>query len=413
MHYILPILGIAVFLFIAWLMSENRKHIVWRPVLLGMAMVFVFGWALLGTKFGNTVKEAGGNGITAFIQCADEGAKAIFNEKLISGASELCCAGLTFLPSLIFIGSLSAALYYLGILQFVIRVFAVLVTKVTRISGAEALISVANMFLGMVESPFTVKPYLPRFTRSQLFCMMTCGMASIAGGVMVVYGGMLQKAGTSPGHLIIASILTVFSAIVISKIIVPETDPETANSFAETSQKEQNGSDANLLDAICRGGSEGMALAINVMAMLIAFGALMALMNLLLGLFGTVGDAPLTVQRFFGWLFAPFAYLMGVPWNECHFAGQLLGEKTILNEFIAYLDMTNPDNLSQLSERSRVIMSYALCGFANFGSLAIMIGGLGSLVPTRRAEIAKLAIPSLVSGTLAAFITACLAALFV
>ena len=237
MHYILPLIGIVVFLFIAWLMSENRKHIVWRPVVLGMAMVFVFGWALLGTKFGNTIKEAGGNGITAFIHCADEGAKAIFNEKLINGASELCCPGLTFLPSLIFIGSLSAALYYLGILQFVIRVFAVLVTKVTRISGAEALISVANMFLGMVESPFAVKPYLPRFTRSQLFCMMTCGMASIAGGVMVVYGGMLQKAGTSPGHLIIASILSVFSAIVISKIIVPETDPETANSFAETSQR--------------------------------------------------------------------------------------------------------------------------------------------------------------------------------
>ncbi len=413
MHYILPLIGIVVFLFIAWLMSENRKQIVWRPVLLGMAMVFVFGWALLGTKFGNTVKEAGGNGITAFIQCADEGAKAIFNEKLISGASELCCAGLTFLPALIFIGSLSAALYYLGVLQFVIRIFAALVTKVTRISGAEALISVANMFLGMVESPFAVKPYLPRFTRSQLFCMMTCGMASIAGGVMVVYGGMLQKAGTSPGHLIIASILSVFSAIVISKIIVPETDPETANSFAETSQKEQSGSDANLLDAICRGGGEGMSLAINVMAMLIAFSALLALLNLTLGLFGNVGDAPLTVQRFFGWLFAPFAYLMGVPWSECHFAGQLLGEKTILNEFIAYLDMTNPDNLSQLSERSRIILSYALCGFANFGSLAIMIGGLGSLVPTRRAEIAKLAIPSLVSGTLAAFITACLAALFV
>ena len=149
------------------------------------------------------------------------------------------------------------------------------------------------------------------------------------------------------------------------------------------------------------------------MAMLIAFSALLALVNLLLGLFGNVGDAPLTVQRFFGWLFAPFAYLMGVPWSECHFAGQLLGEKTILNEFIAYLDMTNPDNLSQLSERSRIILSYALCGLANFGSLAIMIGGLGSLIPTRRAEIAKLAIPSLVSGTLAAFITACLAALFV
>ena len=411
MQYIPPIIGIVVFLFIAWLMSENRKHIVWRPVLLGMAMIFVLGWILLGTKFGNTVKEAGGNGITAFIHCADVGAKAIFNEKLINGASDLCCPGLTFLPSLIFIGALSAALYYLGILQFVIRVFAVLVTKVTRISGAEALISVANMFLGMVESPFAVKPYLPLFTRSQLFCLMTCGMASIAGGVMVVYGGMLQKAGTSPGHLLIASILSVFSAIVISKIMVPETDPQTANSFVEDNS--QKSSDANLLDAICRGGGEGVMLAINVMAMLIAFSSLLALLNLMLSFLGSFNDAPLTIQRIFGWLFAPLAWLMGVPWGECHFAGQLLGEKTILNEFIAYLDMTNPDNLSQLSERSRVIMSYALCGFANFGSLAIMIGGLGSLVPTRRTEIAKLALPSLVSGTLAAFITACLGSLFV
>lgn len=407
--FIIPTIGIAVFLGISWVISENRRQIVWRPIITALAMVFLCGWLLLGTSAGNNLKDVGGKGITAFIQCANVGAQAIFNEKLISSA-ELCCPGLTFLPSLIFIGALTAMLFYLGIMQLVVKFCAVCVTKITKVSGAEALISVANMFLGMTESPLIVRPYLTSFTRSQLFCMMTCGMASIAGGVMVVYGGFLQRAGTSPGHLIIASILSVFSGIVISKIIVPETDLVQAEKTASADVK---GNDANLLDAICRGAGEGMQLAISVMAMLIAFTALLAFFNLLLGFLPDVYGSPITLQRVFGWRFAPFAFLMGIDWNECHFAGQLLGEKTILNEFIAYMDMTQPENLPLLSERSRIIMSYALCGFANLASLAIMIGGLGVLAPTRRAEIARLAPKSLVSGTLAAFITACLAAMFV
>ncbi len=409
MPNLIPVLGLVVFLFIAWLISEKKSEISLRPIVSGLILLFVTAYLLLGTSFGEQFKQTSGAGLLAFINCASTGAKSIFNAKLLEN-SDLICPGLTFLPSLIFIGALTAALFYMGIIQRIIQLLAFFLTRITGISGAEALIAVANIALGMVESPFAVKPYLKTFSRSQLFLMMTAGMASIAGGVMVVYSGFLKQAGTSPGHLLIASILSVFTSIIIAKIIVPETQQVQSNSSFNV---ETENSDANLLDAICRGAGEGLTLALNVMAMLIALTALIAFVNLLFGFIGNINGTPLTIERIFGWCFAPFAWLLGIPWNQCHFAGQLLGEKTVLNEFIAYMHMADASNVANLSEKSRIIMSYALCGFANFGSLAIMIGGLGSIVPTRRAEIARLAIPSLISGTLAALITACLAALFV
>lgn len=405
----IPLLGIFVFLFLSWLLSENRWQISLRPIVTGLILLFATSLFFLATPIGKQVQQYGGNAIIVLVQCADVGAAQIFNPKLISDANYLC-PGLTFLPSIIFIGALTAVLYYIGVLQWIIRLFAFLVTRTMGVSGPEALIGASNIFLGMVEAPFMVKPYLKSFSRSQLFCMMTCGMASIAGGVMVVYSGFISRAGTQPGHLLIASILSVFAAILISKIVVPEIDLESGNSSMDKIEPIQ---DANIIDAACRGAGEGVKLAINVMAALIAFAALIALVNVILALFGNVSGEPLTLERIFGWIFFPMAWLIGIPTDQCAFAGQLLGEKTVLNEFLAYIDMTNPSNLENLSDRSRIIMSYALCGFANFGSLAIMVGGLGELAPERRKEIAQLAFPSLISGTFAALITACMAAFFV
>ena len=405
-----PLLGILVFLGIPWLLSENRSRIAWRPVLTGLAVLFGLAWFFLYTSAGRYFQEKSGAGITALLDCASQGAASMFHVRLISG--DLMCTALSILPSIIFIGALTAVLYHLGILQLVTRAFALCLTRLLGTSGAESLIAAGSIFLCMVEAPLLVRPYLPKFSRSEIFCMMTVGMATIAGGVMVVYAGFLQQCGTSPGHLLIASILSIFSAIVIAKIMLPETEKTPEEMEKRTPSDAELRPDANLIDAACRGAGEGMTLSINVLAMLIAFAALIAFVNLLFSFFGDVGAAPLTLQRIFGWAFAPVAWLLGIPAAECGYAGQLLGEKTVLNEFLAYLSMAQPENAALLSARSRVILSYALCGFANFGSLAIMVGGLGSILPERRREIAELALRSLVSGTLAAFITAALAAIF-
>lgn len=379
----------------------------WRAILNGTLALVLLAFFFLATPVGVKIQETSGTGITVLVRCADDGIRSMFSPKLMEG--EFFCTAFSFLPSIIFIGALTAILFHLGVLQLLIRAFAYLVTRLLGVSGAESLIASANIFLGMVEAPFAVRPYLEKFTRSEIFCMMTSGMATIAGGVMVVYAGMLQRAGTSPGHLIIASILSVFSAIIVAKIMIPETEKSQFTGEITTEPLR----DVNLIDAACRGAGEGTMLALNVLGMLIAFTALISLSNMILSNAGDIGGAPLTLQRIFAWIFSPIAWFLGVPREECGFAGQLLGEKTVMSEFIAYLDMTRPENLVQFSSRTRVIMSYALCGFANFGSLAIMVGGIGALVPSRREEIAKLAFRSLISGTLAAFITACLAAIFV
>lgn len=455
-----PFLGIFVFLGLAWCISENRKAVPFRTVGVNLAILFGLAVFFLKTPWGKQFQEVSGIGITFLVQCASEGAKTLFHPALVEG--EYFCTAFSVVPSVILIASLTAVLFHLGILDWVIRFFAFFVARFCGVSGAEALIATANVFLGMVESPFAVRPYLRRFTRSEIFCMMTCGMATIAGGVMAAYAAMLQKAGTSPGHLVIASILSVFAAIILAKIIVPETEEsfcgqeifgvsERSASETETAavegQAEENlelrneesaaspkseiqfsrktaafkrffdgaeeKKDANLLDAACRGASEGIHASIEIVGMIVAMTALIALVNLFLGSFGEVGGSPLTLQRIFSWGFAPIAWFLGIPWSECAFAGQLLGEKTILNEFLAYQDLTRPENAQLLGERSRIILTYALCGFANLGSIAIMVGGISTLMPERRKELAELAFKSLVGGTLAAFLTACFAALFI
>jgi CNT family concentrative nucleoside transporter len=335
---------------------------------------------------------------------------------------------LAALPTIVFLSSLLGVLYHLGIMQKVVKGFAWIMYKTMRVSGAESLSAAANVFVGQTEAPLLVRPFVQKMTNSELFCLMVGGMTTVAGSVLAVYVAMLT--GFIPniaGHLLTASVLSAPAAIMISKIMVPETEiPESAQGVPAKISEEI---DSNVIEAAARGATDGMHLAFNVGAMLLAFIALIFMIDSILTMvggwvgFGTWGasmvadpllqdgQASLTLAVIFSWLFAPVAFLMGVPWSETGAAGALLGEKIAINEFVAYLHLSQIGG--ELSERTVIILSYALCGFANFSSIAIQVGGIGAMAPDRRGDLAKLGIRSIVGGTLAAFITACIANVFI
>jgi concentrative nucleoside transporter, CNT family len=283
-----------------------------------------------------------------------------------------------------------------------VKIFAWMLAKVLKTSGAESLSAAANIFMGQTEAPLMVKPYIEKMTRSELMCLMTGGLATVAGGVLAAYVNM----GINAGHLIAASVMSAPAAIIVAKIMVPETEKPLTSSITGIKIEV---TDRNALDAAARGAGEGVYLAINVAAMLIAFIAFVALFNYVFNMFGT------SLEGIFGMIFKPFAFIMGVPWEETSQVGALLGEKTVLNEFIAYdsLAKMNKDAATALSERSTVIATYALCGFANFGSIAILLGGIGTMAPSRRGELASLGIKALIGGTIACFITANIAGILI
>ncbi|MGV3660972.1 MAG: NupC/NupG family nucleoside CNT transporter, partial [Prosthecobacter sp.] len=293
-----------------------------------------------------------------------------------------------------------------GVLQLVVKAVAWVMQRSMRTSGSETLAAAANIFMGQTEAPLVIKPYLPRMTRSELLCMMVGGMATIAGGVMASYISF----GISAGHLLTASVMSAPAAIMMAKILLPETEvSETAGGANKTVERET----VNGIEALCVGASDGVKLAINVIAMLIAFVAVVALANYLLSLglraFGQ--NIPQPLQLVLGWLNAPFAWLMGMPWQDCGRVGALLGERIVLNEFFAYINLSRETVNGAISPRSSSIATYALCGFANFGSVAIQIGGIGALVPERRVDLARLGLISMVGGLLACYCTACVAGL--
>jgi len=303
------------------------------------------------------------------------------------------------LPLVLVIAALSALFFYWRILPLVVRGFAWLLRRTLSIGGALGVVVSANVFLGMIESPLLIRPYLAQLTRSELFTMMTCGMAMIAGTVMVIYATILKGVVPDPiGQLLSASLISAPAGITVARLMVPETVETTAGEIAPPVEYK------SAMDAIAHGTADGIRLLINIIALLIVLVALVALANKLLALFPAVGSAPVTLQRVLGTVMAPVAWLMGVPWAEAETAGALLGTKVVLNEFLAYLDLAQLP-ASALGERSRLIMTFALCGFANFGSLGILIGGLGSLAPTRRAEVVELGLRSIVSGTLTSCMT--------
>lgn len=406
------LLGLVSFLLVAWALSEHRRRFPWRTVLWGLALQFALGLLVLKTGLGRGLFELAQGGVTRLIGFANEGAQMVFGPlakpDLLEthwGAENALVFVTTVSATIIVVSSLSSLLYHLGILQVVVRATAWVMRRTMRTSGSESLATAANIFMGQTEAPLVIRPYLAGLTRSELLALMTGGMATIAGGVFAAYVGF----GVSAGHLLTASVMSAPAGLVLAKIMLPEV--ETSQTAAGANAQVPRDT-SNSLEALCRGASEGMLLSLNVMAMLIAFVALVALANFLLAwpqrqVFALLDIAatPVSLQTLVGWVNAPFAWLMGVPTQECVRVGQVLGERVVLNEFVAYLSLTAAKAAGQLSERSYVLATYALCGFANFTSIAIQIGGIGALVPERRQDVARLGLRAMIAGLLACYLT--------
>lgn len=407
MHFLLQgAAGIVVFGLLALALSENRRCIGVKTVLIGIGLQFALGFLLLKlplfrafflllNRLVLSIEESTTAG-TAFVFGYLGGGPPPFDEK-IAGADYILA--FRALPLVLVVSALSALLFYWKILPPVVRAFSWALRKTMGVGGAEGLGVSANVFVGMVEAPLFIRPYLQQMTRSELFSLMTCGMATIAGTVMVLYAGILSR--TVPdvmGHILTASIISVPAAMAISKIMVPETGDLTSGVLLAPEAA------SSAMDAVTRGTLAGVKLVINIAAMLVVLVALVHLLNLILGLLPHWHDRAVTLQRILGLIMAPVTWLMGIPWAETATAGAVMGTKTVLNEFIAYLDLSRLPE-SALSARSKLILTYALCGFANPGSLGILIGGLGTMAPERRQEIVSLGWRSIVGGTLATCMT--------
>jgi CNT family concentrative nucleoside transporter len=413
----ISLLGWFTMIAVAWAISYNRKLFPWRTVVWGVGLQFILALLILKTPWGGALFDFAGKVIQKLIQFSNEGCKFVFgplaDEQLLAekfGAGNSVIFAILVTGTIIIVACISSLLYHWGILQRVVRAIAWVMRKAMRTSGSETLSACANIFMGQTEAPLMIRPYVPRLTRSELMTIMVCGMAHIAGGVAAVYADMGRRAGypNTAGHLLTASVLNCPAALMIAKILLPETEKsETAASAPATVPR----TTTNSIDAICRGASDGFFLSLNVIAMLIGFIAMIALANYVvtwpqahLGV-----SHPATLQTIFGWINAPFAWLMGVPAQDCFNVGQILGERVVLNEFVGFLDLTANAKQLALDPRSFTIATYALCGFANFASIAIQVGGIGSLAPERRGEMAKIGFRAMLGGLLAAYMTACLA----
>jgi CNT family concentrative nucleoside transporter len=399
---------------LSWALSERRRAVPWRLVASGLVLAFVLAAAFLKIPFLATVLAGLNTALEIFERSLQAGTSFVFG--YVGGGPapfEITHASANFvlafraLPLVLLVAAISALLFHWGVMPLLVRAFAWVLHRTMGIGGSVGVSAAANVFVGMVEAPLVIAPYLGRLSRGELFIVMNCGMATIAGTVLVLYATFLGPVVPNAlGHLLVASIVATPVAIVIAAIMVPPQLTDDARvRFARQ--------DENAVAALTRGTLEGLQLLLNIVAMLLVFIALVALANALLGLLPEVLGAPLTLERLFGWLFSPLAWLVGIPAAESLTAGALLGKKTVLNEFIAYLDLARlpPD---ALSERSRLLLTYALCGFANFGSLGIMLGGLSALLPAgRRAELAELGLKSVLAGLLATCATAAIVGVLV
>ncbi|MFH1993060.1 MAG: nucleoside transporter C-terminal domain-containing protein [Pseudomonadota bacterium] len=400
------IAGLAAFAGVAWLISENRRRVRISTVIVGIAIQLGVGFILLKlpvfreffislNRLVLSLEESTTAG-TSMVFGYLGGAELPFAEKYAGAGFILAFQAL---PLILVISALSSLLFYWKILPMVVRAFSWALQRTMKLGGAEGLGVSANIFVGMVESPLFIRPYLKDMTRSEIFTLMTSGMATIAGTVMVLYASILSSVIPDiMGHILTASIISVPAAVTISKIMIPETGEPTSGELTSPEPA------LSAMDAVTKGTVQGVQLLINIIAMLIVLVALVHLVNLILGLLPDLGGRPVTLQRLLGILMAPVVWLMGIPWQEAPAAGALMGTKTILNEFLAYLDMSRLAK-GTLSPRSLVIMTYAMCGFANPGSLGIMIGGMGTMAPERRDDIVGLGFRSIVAGTLATCMT--------
>lgn len=388
---------------LALAVGRDRASIRWRPVVWGIALQWLAGAFLLRVPWGRSALESAAKAVQTVLDQSYAGSSFVFGQLGMARGGETGL-GVVFafqvLPTIVFVASLFAVLYYLGVMQIIVRGLAWVMMRTMGASGAESLVVAASMFMGQTEAPLTVKPFLDRLTESELFTIMVAGMASVSGAIL---GAYVTIGGVSIEHLLTAVAMTAPISLVMAKIVVPETaTPVTAGRI----DVEIPNTDANLFDAAATGASDGLKLAANVGAMLIAFIALVALCDAGLGLI-TIGDAPLSLARIIGWLFWPIALLMGAPPSEAFEVGSVLGTRTVLNELVAFDQLHTV--AAHLSERSRTIATIAICGFANVSSIGILIGGLGGLVPERKSDIARLGVRCLIAATLANFSSACVA----
>ncbi len=413
---VIPILGLLVMMAIAWGLSAHRDRFPWRVVIGGLALQIALALIVLRIPFGQAVFEGIGGVITNLLNCVDQGAAFVFGDAMVETARgptpayKVSFVAFKVLPTIIFFSSLMSILYYLGVMQLVVGGISRLMQKTLGTSGAETLSAAGNIFVGQTEAPLLIRPYLNSMTNSELMAVMVGGFATIAGGVMAAYVGM----GISPVHLLSASLMSAPAALVIAKIMQPEVErPLTLGKVEATPPMEAT----NVIDAAARGASDGLTLALNVGAMLIAFLALLFMIDGLVGyIFKSINpEWNITFTKLMGYLSYPFAWLMGIESKDCLVAGEILGTRIVSNEFIAYLQMnadTNPA-WAGVSERTKTILTYALCGFANVGSIGIQLGGLGPLAPDRRSALVRLGLRAMIGGLLACYMTACLAAVFV
>ena len=412
--------GLAVLIGIAWLFSNNKRAVDWRLVATGISLQIAFAALVLLVPGGKDVFDALGNGFVKILGFVGAGSNFIFG-----GLMNVETYGFIFafqvLPTIIFFAALMGVLYHLGVMQAIVRVMAWAITKVMKVSGAETTSVCASVFIGQTEAPLTVRPYIPRMTESELITMMIGGMAHIAGGVLAAYVGMLG--GGDPieqayyaKHLLAASIMAAPATLVVAKLLVPETgNPLTRG----TVKMEVEKTTSNVIDAAAAGAADGLRLALNIGAMLLAFIALIALLNWPLTWIGEVTGLaqwlgkPTDMATLFGYVLAPVAWVIGVPWQDATTVGGLIGQKIVLNEFVAYLQLADIVNGRvegvALTEQGKLIATYALCGFANFSSIAIQIGGIGGLAPERRQDLAKFGLRAVLGGTLATLMTATIA----
>lgn len=399
MPRLISLTGLIVMLLLAWLLSADKRKMNWRLIISGIVLQFVLAIIILHTAPGQFIFDAVRILITRLIGFSEAGSEFVFGTTFKEHFFAF-----SVLPTIIFVSSLMTVLFHLGILQKVVEFMARIMVYVMDTAGSESLATAANVFMGMAEAPLVIRPYIKTMTRSEIMALMTGGMATISGATLAAYTGF----GADAGHLLTASIISAPAALVIAKIMVPETEISLTKGTVKAKIPKE---DVNVLDAACRGAADGAKLAINIAAVLICFIAFVAFANWLLSFLPNFNDKPFTLERILGYFLSPLAWIMGVQWKDASIVGALLGKRTILNEFIAYLDLVKVKDV--ISYRSFTIATYALCGFANLGSIAILIGGLGTLVPERRKDFATLGFKSMLAGMLACFMTATIAGVLI
>ena len=409
MNKYIGIIGVFAILGIAYLLSNNKKNIDLRLIIWGLGLQLFFGIFILITPFGKPIFTWCDNAINKLLSFSSEGSLFLFGS-FTTEPKEMLPGVINFafqvLPTVIFFSALMAVLYNLGIMQKIIKCISWIMQRTMKTSGPETTSISANIFVGQTEAPLVIKPFIGKMSNSELMAVMTGGFATVAGGVMAMYVGMLQNIPGIAGHLMAASIMSAPAALVIAKIMYPEMNKKNLN---ENINIDTNKEEGNVLEALGDGAILGLKLAANIAAMLVAILALVALINSIsLGIFG------IKIEDILGYIFMPLAFLMGAPWEESHILGSLLGQKIVLTELVAYKDLSNMViGDGGISEKTAILASYALCGFANFASIGIQLGGIGSLVPEKKKELAKLVTKAMIGGALASWLTATIAGILI